>query len=191
MVEFDIWTFLNSPLFALIVGTLLIPFIIKLVQKAFERIKASENRNLYGALIIHRYTELEKVFDYFINFNSNKLSTVKEKFRENFMKISKLFKGGYNSFIPSLDKEKTFPELLLKFLGKKSVTKSSGMLSPEMGRLLRLPEITDKLEYLKMYVKREPQNPEHKSSYIQIQKDIKLLRPEITKDKIKIAEALS
>ncbi len=61
MTDIDIWTFLNSPLFALIVGTLLLPFIIKLIQKAIEKIKVSGNRKLYGALIIYWYTELEKL----------------------------------------------------------------------------------------------------------------------------------
>lgn len=143
MAEIGIWTFLNSPLFALIVGTFLIPFVIKLIQKAIEKIKVSENRNLYGALIIYRYTELEKVFDYFINLSSDQLNYVKELYRDNFFKISDIFYGTHKSFIPSLDKEKTFPELLLKFFGKKYITKLSGKLTPEMQRLLKLPELRE------------------------------------------------
>lgn len=97
----------------------------------------------------------------------------------------------HKSFIPSLDKENTFPELLLKFFGKKYITKSSGILTPEMQRLLKLPELREQLEGLEVFINREPENTKHKQSYQKIQNDIKNLKPKIIRDKMKVIEALS
>lgn len=65
------------------------------------------------------------------------------------------------------------------------------MLSPEMKRLLKLPKIKEKLDDIKLSINREPQNPEYKKIYQEIQNNIKNLKPKMIKDKMKVIGALS
>ncbi len=134
---------------------------------------------------------IRKTFDYFINLSADQITSDEgSNFRELLLEISAIFDGRHKSFIRSLDKENSFPELLLKFFGKKIITKSSTTLPPKMQRLLELPDISKELEKIKILLNNEPQNTKAKQRYQKIQDDIKNLKPKIIRDKMEVIEKM-